>query len=561
MRFYCRIVLSFCIVFLFLLNPVSAVAQTASLNAAMAKNQAMAENQAITATKRRALIDASSIPLGTVLTQLPKEKTDYVVTLSGTAKGAEGRRIRWFVNEDPITNSEYTIDETYIDSAGHFELEGFFWQIMSTSIKIDYYDANLFVAPGTDYKIEFLPYDYRTDEKINVFFPSARIQPLTYNLLAPKNEELNNSIWNFLQLYATYIDQNAYDQILIYGQKKPLKDLLHCIDSIGSNLYPLRSDYETEFVKNYVRYKLAILEEFAGLKGSKALYNHYIKDQAINYRNPAQIEFLSSYFDSYFEVKSPIPQKALSNILASGNIKGVLDSLGVDSTLVNEQLREWVFITSLWQTMNKGVYSKTHLIKLIEQVKQNSKFPFHVVAAENVAKAEKKRQLLYRNFTGFLFRDEEGREVKTDTLLPKGLDGYVCFVKRQSLMCPSCSAEIEELRSAFKKEPELASKFRAIVIVCDDDTASFAAYVKAQKKYDTFLVDANKTAVSADLNGSGAIVGGSSPIRYYYFNRNVEAFKDWEIYSFPSFVLLDQKGRIYLNFKAPSKGGIKYWSK
>ena len=499
------------------------------------------------------------------------ERVAQRVRVKGVAKGAEGRTIRWRVAADPLSGTEVVLDEARIAADGSFSLQAMFRTVMSTTLEIDYYNTTLFVCPGRDYELKFHPYDYTLDRRMNVFFPGAPVPSLSFDILKPENERLNRDIWQFLTLYDEEIDERAYEQIAVYGQKDAVRRLMARTDSLEEawgSLEPLGAGSDTavrDFVGMYISYMLAGLEEFAGLRNDKTLFGIYLKEAPLWYRHPAQMQFARAYYAAYFEAKCPIPHKRLINLLRDGNVQSVLDTMGVDARLVNRRWREWVYLMAVNEVLNSDDYPTAALEKQLAQLSQNTAYPMHRQTALGLlAKQERLRNGPALKPYGWL--GENGEAVLADTLLRGRVGGatdaasavYICVVKSDPMLSPDGSAQIYALNDALRREKSLRGA-KGVVLVCDDDSASAYTYIRALREaMSSREAGAQPTARVGDVAVPAAASAPepASPLSFYYFNRNVETLRDWEIYTFPSFIVLSPQGRLNLRFAPPRPDGI-----
>ncbi|MDE7148813.1 MAG: hypothetical protein K2O01_00140, partial [Bacteroidales bacterium] len=383
-----------------------------------------------------------------------------------------------------------------------FALQVMFRETMPTILEIDYYSGTLFVTPGETYRLRFHPYDYTLDGRLNVFFPGAPVPPLTFEIEEPVDERLNHAVWRYLTLYGQEIDEAAYEDIAVYGRTESVSRLRERADSLEAAFWPadtvgavsadtLRSHsawHDTvvrDFVSAYIRYQSAGLEEFAGLKGGKALFMQYIRQQPLLYRNPAQMQFVRAYFGAYFETKCPIPARRLKRLLAGADVKPVLDTLGVDSTLVNRQWREWVYILAASEVLERSDYPGEALRTQLAQLARQTAFPMHrQTIAGLLERARRHREGI--GLKPYVWTDMAGRAVAADTLFsgaaamrsdPSAGDWtYICIVKSDPTLSPDGSAQIYELQQALREGDWPG---RGLVLVCNEHSAAARTYVRA----------------------------------------------------------------------------------
>lgn len=461
------------------------------------------------------------------------------VRIEGVAPGAAGRTVRWRVDADPLSGLDWEIDAARIAADGTFSLRGMFRETMPTTLAIDYYEGTLFVSPGTDYRLRFDTFDYGLADRLNVWFPGAPVPPLTFDITRPAAERLNHAVWDFLTLYGEEIDAEAYEAIAVYGQPQAVLRLRARVDSLAAD-----TAFAEAFASAYVRYRMAGLEEFARLKNGKALFRQYLKDQPLLYRNPAQMQFVRSYFGHYFDTRCPIPEKRLKQLLAGADVQTVLDTLGVDSLLVNRQWREWVYIQAVSEALGRPDYPAEALLRQLAQLSERTAYPMHRQTIAGLLEQWRRRHEGIR-LAPYVWTDMQGRAVAADTLLgAAGIWTYVCIVKSDPALSPEGSSQIYALQQALWQTDDLPG--RGLVLVCDDDSAAARTYARA---------------LQASLQPPAALENPAADRRlsFYHFNREIGNLKDWEVYTFPAFVVISPEGRIYPRFAAPVPDGLAAW--
>ena len=461
------------------------------------------------------------------------------VRIEGVAPGAAGRTVRWRVDADPLSGLDWEIAAARIAADGTFSLRGMFRETMPTTLAIDYYEGTLFVSPGTDYRLCFDTFEYGLADRINVWFPGAPVPPLTFDITRPAAERLNHAVWDFLTLYGEEIDAEAYEAIAVYGQPQAVLRLRARVDSLAAD-----TAFAEAFASAYVRYRMAGLEEFARLKNDKALFRQYLKDQPLLYRNPAQMQFVRSYFGHYFDTRCPIPEKRLKQLLAGADVQTVLDTLGVDSLLVNRQWREWVYIQAVSEALGRPDYPAEALLRQLAQLSERTAYPMHRQTIAGLLEQWRRRHEGI-GLSPYVWTDMQGRAVAADTLLDAaGIWTYVCIVKSDPALSPEGSSQIYALQQALWQTDDLPG--RGLVLVCDDDLAAARTYARA---------------LQASLQPPAALENPAADRRlsFYHFNREIGNLKDWEVYTFPAFVVISPEGRIYPRFAAPVPDGLAAW--
>ncbi|MEG1573065.1 MAG: hypothetical protein RR328_05895, partial [Bacteroidales bacterium] len=439
------------------------------------------------------------------------------VTIQGEAKGAEGRTLKLKIIEDYLTSTERIAASTQIDSLGRFSLQAYIPYTQQANLQIDYYTSEIFLEPDNHYKIFFAPFDYYQNEKINALVNPHALENLSYRFEKVDTAELNYMIWKFTYEYVRFMDVHFYR--IIQGQDS---------DSLKNFIQQIKATFAYSghaFFNDYLQYKLANVENFGKLRSGKSQFKTYIQNKTLHYNNPAQMEYLMDTYKNYFDTQIKIPRKKWENMLnGTTPLTGILDSMGHDSSLVNEVIREWVFLyTAHGLLQDENRYNRARVLSLIETLAQTSKFAAHrKIATYILSQAEREYEKKY--FSEIFFRDRNDSLIQAKDLLEKGKLHYVAFVSADKNACPDCLVEMTYLKKILPKYSEFV---KGIVVNTDYEFARYYHHADTQPY----------------------------PWSYLHFNKEIDWLKQVEAIHNPSFILVDDQGKILqTNYIFPSNG-------
>lgn len=434
-------------------------------------------------------------------------------TIVGVAPGAEGREIKLLFIDNYISEQPFKVASSFIDSAGMFSLMYSNTYTREAILRIDYYETTIFLEPQINqYDIVFAPFEYSQNEKMNVLLNPHAIAPLAYAFTFADSGELNQLIGRFNDVYNNFLSKE-YKQILLgKGQERTLQFI--------KETEALFSYSGHAFFNPYMRYQLAMLEDACKLRSKKNLYEMYLKDQSLLYTNPAYQSFAKDFFYQYFNTTTYGSLKEYVNMVNNPAIavEDVLDSLGRDPWLVNERLREWVFMYALFQTYRSGDIAHTVCASRLEDILAVSKFPVHTQIAKELLRTIKEREeMLF--FKDVLWLDEKKNKINfVKDIAQKEKLYYVALISEKYLRCPDCNLEMATLLKIHNK---LDKRVEIIVINTD---YNFEDYYHHKDRY--------------------------SPLKYYHFNKDIEWLKQIGAFHLPFFLIVDSRGEV-LNFNAP----------
>ena len=457
------------------------------------------------------------------------DSVDYSVMVVGLAKGAEGRKIRWKTDADPFSGAYQELDGTVVDSNGRFVLATA--DISSTRLtyfEIDYYSTSLFVEPGKAYRLEFADFDYEADERMNAFVVSDQFPALTYRVVdaqgKPDTTDLNYRLARYSALYQARLARD-FTRIQQRKDTVPVADFIRMSDSLFGYV-------QDTFFQAYRFYMEAGLKALPGVYSRRALYRQCIEGRSVDMENPAQMDFLDSYFKDYFQSSPFLPFDQLRRIVNRNDLSPasrlslLSDSIGLDYALRGEYLHDWVMVHALAEGLDNERLNGNHIQAILRAYQTRSKFPDLSRAIDNLL-AERAKRARRQYFAGVELVDMDGKEIPVDSLLGPGLFHYFVFVRADYANCPSCNEEGTLLKDIWASLPDnVKNAVRIVFVNCDYDFGKYRRDAKT-KEY---------------------------PWPYLHFNRNIEWVRTIDAAHFPAYILVDDQGHVLNSaFNAPSQ--------
>lgn len=427
--------------------------------------------------------------------------------ISGILPGGSGNEIRLITYADYVSYSENLLDRTMIDSTGKFYLKADIQEIRQVILDLDYYTTTLYLEPGENYLLHF-----DTISMTDQYRPFYEKEPLVFRIVPDKTKELNNLIYEFNELYNDFLVENFQS---IYNRRNK-----SMIAAFRTELNQKYSETDNSFFNKYVDFRMASIELSVSGTRKPELFRTYLFGKPILYFHSAYMEFFNQFFDHYLTagnkfVSEKDLEKGINELIS---LPALMDSLGKDSLLLSESLRELVLIKSLQELYSSPFYFPQNIIAILDQINATSHFPLHRSIAMNV------RQGLTRLQKGTIAPDFSLHDLNENPVRlsdQKGKPVYLSFLTTWTYACLSefeimdslhavWGSNIEFITIALDKNPEVVTRF------------------KKEKNYNwTFL-----------YNGTG-----------------YDLIQDYGIKTFPLFVLIDSDSKI-LQYPAlkPSEG-------
>jgi thiol-disulfide isomerase/thioredoxin len=428
-----------------------------------------------------------------------------ITTIKACAEGSENRTARLYL-EDAITRFQWKVDEQPIDQNGCFQLSVDLSETLKAYIKIDFYQTYIYLQPDEIYTLIFDPFDFRIDERIN---PFRLDQFLSYRFEEADSNELNRLIWRF---------ENMFDQFLM-SRSAEEGVTREAYNNFRNQVFETFAYSGHGYFLDFKRYALADMERIFNLTSRANLFSTYIEDKEILYNNTAFADFITEYYANYFPQQIRYNRNVfMDQINRASDLSGIMDSLGRDTTLQNEKLREFVFLLGLSDLWHNPEIRRSSILRLLMDIETTTKFNENSVLANMIV------QTLLRyepgvNKADFRFWDFL-RNSRYDFSRSSNLK-YILFVNS---LCGSCDAEISIMRT-------IAERF--------------------ENNVDFYVVNCDYEENRA-LRNRPRDLGN---ITYLHFNKDFETLENLGIMDYPIAILLDDENIIQsYYFPLPSRG-------
>ena len=420
--------------------------------------------------------------------------------ISGVAPGAERKIIRISSPGDLITFWEKTLATSTVDSTGHFSLAVNLEKTINASISIDFHNTEMFLEPSKTYDIRIAPMKYHEYTEVNPFIQS---QNLTLDTVNRDPQELNNLIGEFNAIYSGFLMENF--NALYHDRRKMILDTFRV--ELNNHFGAVKNSY---FV-NYALYKIASLEQLTQYFNQSQLARKYFTDKPVLYNNVEYMDFFNSFFSKYLTVTS----KVLHKIDFAGMLKGpdpykaFMKAMSADTLLKGEQLRELVMLKGLMEWYNSPSSPQEELLGVIRTTQERTKYQENRLIAENII------QLLTKLKPGttapeFTLPDRNQKDLSLKSL--KGKPVVLCF---WTTYCDACLSEMDLIGPLFDKYRE---NVHFVSISADKYFSKMQYFISLKKDW-----------VWTFLN-----IGDQSDV-----------LKEYEVRSYPLYVLIDREGKIY----------------
>jgi thiol-disulfide isomerase/thioredoxin len=434
-----------------------------------------------------------------LLSILPLLISAQVTKINGTAPGAEGKKIEVITACDLITGLEKTLAQAIVDSSASFSLSFSTDKTLSAYLAIDFHRGELFLEPGKTYNLALAPLNYNEILELN---PYEESQSLEIMFRENKPGDLNTLIQEFNTEYNKFVLDNFN---YLYRDKDKAR-----LDTFRVKMERKFPDAGEPYFNEYVKYKLASLEQVANVMGKSPMVKKYFSDSPILYNNVEYMDFFREFFSKYMTTTSrPLKFLNYTGMLNGPNSYPVLmKALEADTLLRKPRLRELVLLRNLMEMYDDPLFNQESIRNTLAIIAKESKFAENSLIAEDLIKYL--TRLRHGSVAqGFTLMDRNKKKVSLSDL--KGKPVLLGF---WTTYCQSCLSEMEALKPLVDKYHD---RMTFVSISADKEFVKMNFFLNLKKDFTwTFLHLGNETGL----------------------------LRDYEVRSFPLFVLIDSQGKI-----------------
>jgi len=425
--------------------------------------------------------------------------------VTGTAPAYSGMTIRLSTYEDFVSYKEYLLASDQIDDLGNFRLT---FDINTTTyafLNLDFRRSDIYIIPGCFYDIKIKSPEAK-QTNVNPFLAE---ESLEFEIIHAPDDDITLLIQDLNLEYNTFIaDKNNFYALYRKRDKSKLEDFKSQI----SKKFPNPTN---PYFQNVIKYKIASLEDLARIKSRKKLFDEYFLEQPILYNHVEYMEFFNQYFNNYLISSKQINYDMLrSSINDKGDYFSFLKIVGMDTLLSNEKLRELVMLKGLKDLASNPEFNQSNVIRILKDFSEKMKYAEHRNIAGNIVfiKTKLKPGTMAPEFS---VKDVEGNLIHLKDFRGKYI--YLCF---WTSWCIPCVKEFEILSELY---PKYRNEVKFLGISFDKEYSSMYHNLN-EKKY---------------------------PWANFHYDNDLDLIEDYEIKTYPLFVLIDREGKI-IRYPAPS---------
>jgi peroxiredoxin len=408
-----------------------------------------------------------------------------------------------------ITKKEKKLAKCNIDSAGNssviIDIEDIQYIFMHYE-KLIYY---FFVEPNSDITVTFSEKELLNEkEKLNPFFEALY---MAANVTTTGADNINRQLMD--------IDDKSDDVILAVAKNKKENDR-HFKDSLLIVFKNSLIDSNNEFVNNYAKYRIALIEYLFKLKPLKDLQNEYFVDKPILYQNPAYCELLNHINEKYFLHRTQQAKgNAFREAINKGNLAEIRKTLSQSEYLSNKDFCDFLILQNAYNEFYDSNFSRSALLEIINSIAKETANSNNKIIAEDI------RNTMIHLLAGYSPPDFELNDMQSNKISLRSFAGKYVYLGFFSVNSYGCIQDFYLMKQLAKKFSEKIH----FVSICTDSKDDIENFVKTEQINWTFLLCGN----------------------------NKDIIKEYDVRTFPTYYLIDKNGKL-LKSPAPSPGEDVY---
>jgi len=436
------------------------------------------------------------------------------VVIKGTSPEWAGTKLEFLTYTDQITHSEKILCSTIVSDSGDFQCTIETNETVYVFLYLGIYKAYFFVEPSSDY-ILLLPEktEKSISDNLNPYFEPA---PYHLGIENTSNTELNYLIAWFDDEFSKMIIANAY----LINIKSADLNVDAAIDSVDSKF----KNADNPYFIDYKNYSYAAFRHLSFQQKSKSISNSYYLNSRILYHNNAYMDLFNQVYDKYLSYfgRTEKGKQIFSDIGSRKSITLLKKTLGQDSILANDTLKELVILKCLFDEFYNDKISRTSMLTVLDSLALQTTIEEHRLIAKTIRKKVTRLMVGFEPPPFTLF-DQDSNKVTLENY--KGRYVYLGFCASISY---ACIQEFEMLKKLHEKH---ATNFEIVIICMDENFAQMKSFVE-RKNY---------------------------PFTFLYYGNQSDVFKEYDIRALPTYYFIDKNGKLALSPAASPDQNIEYY--
>lgn len=293
----------------------------------------------------------------------------FSAQISIVAKGYAGETLKFKKNENFLSSSDSILKEVLIPPTEKFIVEPTVTEPTRVFFDFDIYQGWLIIEPTKNYRI-ILP------EPSNQNTKSPYFNPVSIHLLSEDADStsINFQIEEFLMKYNSELDKHISK--LVYGKSSSLAT------QIIEDIEHLFGATKSEYFKSFRELNYATVELLAQPRSKKNIVEKYIQNSEIMYDRAAYADVFNQLFSDFFTNSEwATSDRNFIQKLNAGDLIS-LQSMIAEATHLNEQTCGAIILLNMESLFFSRQYNPKALLKILKQIESSTTVSEHQAAAK-----------------------------------------------------------------------------------------------------------------------------------------------------------------------------------
>ncbi|PJA06602.1 MAG: hypothetical protein COX70_09160 [Flavobacteriales bacterium CG_4_10_14_0_2_um_filter_32_8] len=432
------------------------------------------------------------------------------VVIKGNASTFIGKEITIYNYADYVSNKKIQVGFTTVEENGSYYFEFNADDVKKVFINIEDKSAWLFVHPGEVYNINL-----KFDEDFNKGRIYDKQLSIIFNFPVPM--ELNQQVRKFNQQFDQFIADN---RVLFEKRDHSIEPKLKAFKT--KTLQEVENS-NSEFVTNYIKYSIAatqnaldvsyIISNTNKSNNTKAnIYLEYLDKKPILYNNPEYINFFKDFFkgelkELTLQIKGISISEAINDKSSFLELSKALDAYPF---LQEDEFKNLFILHGLFELSKDKYFAKANIIKILTEIKTNSKYPNQKIIASNIILEINKVKF----GKGSLAPDFSLKNKDNDIVSLASFKGKPIYINFWTTWSIPSQKEMKIMQSLYKK---YGNKIQFISICADNDFNKMTSFINKNESYSWIFL---------------------------HKGNNNHVLDDYYIATFPQYILIDKNLKI-----------------
>ena len=397
-----------------------------------------------------------------------------------------GKVISLYTATDFITNIKQKETEDTIAADGYFELAFQSAYTQPVFLKIGNVSSQFYVEPDFVYGITIPELDKQND-----YHNDAELS-VNVGILGTDSTELNALTFDY---------QEQFNKLFLVEDNRFLgrAAMFKRADSLQKICDKRYAKITNAYFKAYVQYSIAAINASVS-RGENYLINGYILNKPILYTHYAYMQFFNAAFKGYLNaLASKHKGQTLYNIVnVKANYKLLDDFFKQETFLKKDSLRELVILRNLWDFYFASDFVPDAVKNLVSQLHTKTHNKEHKKISATMLAYFNKMQV-GSAMPSFSAVNKAGAMVSSSTFKGKWI--YLNFFSTQNI------ESLKEMPKLAALKKKFGDKLFFVSICLDDSLKTYQSYLKANPKYDWYILYNNDISITKTAKDHFCVTG------------------------------------------------------